>query len=372
MLEDGFRDELTEITESLPKSRQTMLFSATMTDDVNTLIRLSLNKPVRLFVDPKNSTVTGLTQEFIRIRPEKEKLRPAMLLELCRSFFTRRVIVFFRSKAFAHRMRIIFGLMNLKAGELHGSLTQEQRMSALESFRTQQVDFLLCTDLASRGLDIKGIDTVINYEAPASYEIYLHRVGRTARAGRLGRAITLAGEADRKIVKTALKAVKESGKIVSRVLAPENIDVLGRTLEELEEEVEAVLKEEKEEKAMRIAEMEVRKGENVMRYQDEIMARPKRTWFATEKEKASAKGNNNSDGLWLMAEKSKPVYNGLPVSKKPKNKKRDDDEPMGRPYKKTKAERGAKLPKREKSSKVKPKKKTSTGGKRKGKPKSRK
>ena len=74
MLEDGFRDELTEITESLPKSRQTMLFSATMTDDVNTLIRLSLTKPVRLFVDPKNSTVTGLTQEFIRIRPEKEKI----------------------------------------------------------------------------------------------------------------------------------------------------------------------------------------------------------------------------------------------------------------------------------------------------------
>ena len=126
MLEDGFRDELTEITESLPKSRQTMLFSATMTDDVNTLIRLSLTKPVRLFVDPKNSTVTGLTQEFIRIRPEKEKLRPAILVELCQSVFTKRVIVFFRSKAFAHRMRIIFGLLHLKAAELHGSLSQEQ------------------------------------------------------------------------------------------------------------------------------------------------------------------------------------------------------------------------------------------------------
>jgi ATP-dependent RNA helicase DDX27 len=163
-------------------------------------------------------------------------------------------------------------------------------MAALESFRTKQVDFLLCTDLASRGLDIRGIDTVINYEAPASYEIYLHRVGRTARAGRLGRAITLAGEADRKIVKTALKAVKESGKIVSRVLPPENIDALARKMEELESGVEAVLKEEKEEKAMKIAEMEMRKGENVMRYQDEILARPKRTWFATEREKAVAKG----------------------------------------------------------------------------------
>lgn len=163
-------------------------------------------------------------------------------------------------------------------------------MAALESFRTQRVDFLLCTDIASRGLDIRGIDTVINYEAPASYEIYLHRVGRTARAGRLGRSITLAGESDRKIVKTALKAVKESGKIVSRILSSEKVDALGLKLNELEAEVDAVLKEEKEEKAMRIAEMEIRKGENVMKHQDEIMARPKRTWFATEKEKAIAKG----------------------------------------------------------------------------------
>ena len=163
-------------------------------------------------------------------------------------------------------------------------------MTALEQFRKQEVDFLLATDVASRGLDIKGVDTVINYEAPASYEIYLHRVGRTARAGRSGRAITLAGELDRKIVRTALKAVKESGKIVSRVLAPENVDALMKILDNLETEVEAVLKEEKEEKAMRIAEMEVRKGENVMKYQDEIMARPKRTWFATEREKAASKG----------------------------------------------------------------------------------
>lgn len=126
MLEDGFRDELTEITESLPKSRQTMLFSATMTDDVNTLIRLSLTKPVRLFVDPKNTVVQGLTQEFIRVRPQREPLRPAMLIELCRTYFTSRVIIFFRSKVFAHRMRIIFGLLNLKAAELHGSLSQTQ------------------------------------------------------------------------------------------------------------------------------------------------------------------------------------------------------------------------------------------------------
>jgi ATP-dependent RNA helicase DDX27 len=126
ILDENFEDQLKEIVEGLPKSRQTMLFSATMTDKVSTLIRLALSKPVRLFVDPKHSTVSGLTQEFIRIRPEKEQLRPAMLLELCQSTFTNRVIIFFRSKLLAHRMRIIFGLLNLKAAELHGNLTQEQ------------------------------------------------------------------------------------------------------------------------------------------------------------------------------------------------------------------------------------------------------
>src|SRR5271155_2348342 len=121
MLEDGFRDELTEITECLPKSRQTMLFSATMTDDVNTLIRLSLTKPVRLFIDPKNTTVSGLTQEIVRIR-KREESRPAALVYLCQTVFRSRVIIFFRSKELLHRMRIIFGLLNLRVAELHGSI----------------------------------------------------------------------------------------------------------------------------------------------------------------------------------------------------------------------------------------------------------
>ena len=189
-------------------------------------------------------------------------------------------------------------------------------MTALEAFRKGQVDFLLATDLASRGLDIRGIDTVINYEAPASYEIYLHRVGRTARAGRQGRAVTLAGEADRKIIKTALKAVKESCKIVSRVLTPEDIDAMAKKLEELEEEIEAVLKEEKEERAMRIAEMEIRKGENIVKYEDEIMARPKRTWFTTEKGKAIAKGIDWSPGCDFDNRKIQACVSGLTAYEK--------------------------------------------------------
>lgn len=126
MLEDGFADELNEIINTIPKSRQTMLFSATMTDSVDKLIRLSLNRPVRLMVDRKKSTVKGLVQEFVRIRPQREKQKLAMLIHICKTLVTTRCIIFFRSKVLAHRIRVIFGLFGLKATELHGSLTQEQ------------------------------------------------------------------------------------------------------------------------------------------------------------------------------------------------------------------------------------------------------
>jgi ATP-dependent RNA helicase DDX27 len=126
MLEDGFADELNEILTTIPKSRQTMLFSATMTDSVDKLIRVGMNRPMRLMVDAKKNTVSTLVQEFVRLRPGREEKRLGYLLHLCKEVYTKRVIIFFRQKKEAHRVRIIFGLLGLKAGELHGSLSQEQ------------------------------------------------------------------------------------------------------------------------------------------------------------------------------------------------------------------------------------------------------
>lgn len=126
MLSDGFADELGEIIKSCPMSRQTMLFSATMTDSVDELVRMSLNKPVRLFVDPKRSTARGLVQEFIRVRASKEAERSALVVALCKQHFKHGVIIFLRSKKLAHQMRIVFGLLGMKCEELHGNLTQEQ------------------------------------------------------------------------------------------------------------------------------------------------------------------------------------------------------------------------------------------------------
>ena len=133
----------------------------------------------------------------------------------------KRIVVFVARKEMAHKLRIILGLLGMQVGELHGSLTQDQRLQSVSKFKSLEVPVLICTDLASRGLDIPKIEVVINYDMPKTYEIYLHRVGRTARAGREGRSVTFVGESaqDRSIVRNAVRSVEEnkaSGKALSR------------------------------------------------------------------------------------------------------------------------------------------------------------
>ncbi|KAK5047934.1 nucleolar DEAD-box protein required for synthesis of 60S ribosomal subunit [Exophiala bonariae] len=290
MLETGFEDELNEILKTIPKSRQTMLFSATMTDSVDKLVRVGMNRPVRLSVDAKKTTTAGLVQEFVRLRPGRESMRLATLCLLCKNVFNERTIVFFRQKKEAHRVRIVLGLLGVKAGELHGSMSQEQRISSVNAFREGKMTHLLATDLASRGLDIKNVMTVVNYEAPQTHEIYLHRVGRTARAGRSGRACTIAAEPDRKVVKAAVKSGRTQGaKIVSRAMESNEVDEMHARVEDMEADIEAILKEEKEEKQLAQVETQITRGENLVKHEAEIMARPRRTWFESEKDKRDAK-----------------------------------------------------------------------------------
>lgn len=307
MLEQGFTDELDEILRTIPRSRQTMLFSATMTSSVDKLVRLGMNKPVRLSVDNTLSTVSGLTQEFLRLRPGKDtpEYRLATLCTLLTTTpeYTQRTIIFIRQKKEAHRIRIILGLLGLKPAELHGSMTQDQRIEAVNSFRDGHKSLLLATDVASRGLDIKNVQSVINFEAPQTHEIYLHRVGRTARAGKSGKSCTLAAEPDRKVVKAAVKAARSQGaKVVSRVLDATAVSAMHDRLESLTDEIEEILKEEKQEKALAQMEAEVSRGQNLVKHHEEIMARPKRTWFESEREKQANKDRAKAE-LGLAAVK---------------------------------------------------------------------
>jgi len=313
MLEQGFTDELDEILKTIPRSRQTMLFSATMTSSVDKLVRVGMNKPIRLSVDSNHGTVSGLTQEFLRLRPGRDtnayRLAALCLLVTTIPDYQQRTIIFLRTKATAHRVRIILGLLGLKASELHGSMTQDQRIASVNSFRDGTTTHLLATDVASRGLDIKNVLSVINYEAPQTHDIYLHRVGRTARAGKSGKSCTLAAEPDRKVVKSAVKAARSQGaKVSSRNLDAAALDTMNDRLTELDEEVTEILAEEKQEKQLAQMESEVARADNIMKHRDEIMGRPKRTWFESEKEKQAnkerAKAELQASGL-LKGEKKK-------------------------------------------------------------------
>ncbi len=150
MLSDGFADELSEIIKSCPTSRQTMLFSATMTDSVDELVKMSLQKPVRLFVDPQRSTAKSLIQEFVRVKAGKETERSALLVTLCKRTFRQKTIVFLRSKKLAHQLRIVFSLLGMKCDELHGDLSQEQvglkKLPVLTSSITFLRDFAPCSN----------------------------------------------------------------------------------------------------------------------------------------------------------------------------------------------------------------------------------
>ncbi|KAJ4415863.1 nucleolar DEAD-box protein required for synthesis of 60S ribosomal subunit [Neurospora sp. IMI 360204] len=342
MLEDGFADELNEILTTLPKSRQTMLFSATMTSSVDRLIRAGLNKPVRIMADSQKKTVGTLVQEFVRLRPGRESKREGYLLHICKTLYAERVIIFFRQKKIAHKMRIIFGLFGLSCAELHGSMNQAQRIQSVEDFRDGKVNFLLATDVASRGLDIKGVDTVINYEAPQTPEIYVHRVGRTARAGRSGTAITLAAEPDRKVVKAAVKSGKSQGaKISSRIIDSADADKWQAEIDDLEDEIEEIMQEEKEEKQLQNMEMQVKKGENMIKYEDEISSRPKRTWFETQEDKKKAKAAGRAE-LNGVRDKLKSKNEGKLSNKDRKKLDTMAERKQERTYKKGSAERAGK------------------------------
>ncbi|CAN7110230.1 unnamed protein product [Brassica rapa subsp. narinosa] len=283
LLQTGFATEIQELVRLCPKRRQTMLFSATMTEEVKELAKLSLNKPLRLSADPSARRPPGLTEEVVRIRRTREANQEAVLLSLCTRTFKSKVIIFSGTKQAAHRLKILFGLAGLKAAELHGNLTQAQRLDSLEHFRKQEVDFLIATDVAARGLDIIGVQTVINYACPREIDSYVHRVGRTARAGRKGYAVTFVTDNDRSLLKVIAKKV--GSKLKSRIISEQSIVKWSQIIDEMEDQYSAVIREEREERALRKAEMEFAKAENMIEHRDEIYARPKRTWFMTEKEK---------------------------------------------------------------------------------------
>lgn len=210
MLDMGFIDDITKIIKQLPKERQTMLFSATMPDEIKKLVREILHDPV--FVEIAITKPAEGIQQSAYICTEAQK--NGILKHLFKQESLKRVLVFAGSKQKVKELAIILRRAGIRLDEMHSDLDQKQRDLVMRDFKAGRTDVLVATDIISRGIDIDDIAVVINYDVPRDVEDYVHRIGRTARAGRGGRAITLVSERDQmyfaRIEKTLEKVIDKN------------------------------------------------------------------------------------------------------------------------------------------------------------------
>jgi ATP-dependent RNA helicase RhlE len=187
MLDMGFIDPIRRIIAVLPRRRQTLMFSATMPDEILKLARSILVDPVQVSVAPVASTAEGITQFVLHVERSQKR---ALLSEVLRDPKMKRVLVFTRTKHGANRVAEQLDRSGVTAAAIHGNKSQGARQRALGAFKQGQVRVLVATDIAARGVDVDGITHVINFEIPHEPESYVHRIGRTARAGASGIALS--------------------------------------------------------------------------------------------------------------------------------------------------------------------------------------
>jgi ATP-dependent RNA helicase RhlE len=213
MLDMGFIHDIRKIIAKLPKERQTLLFSATMPNDIAELARQMLREPAKVSVTPAATTVERIAQRIIHV---DRGGKPKMLTDILRAEPIDRVLVFTRTKHGADKVVKGLNKDGIAAEAIHGNKSQNQRERVLKNFRDGRIKTLVATDIAARGIDVDGISHVINFDLPNIPESYVHRIGRTARAGADGVAISLCSHDElpylRDIEKLIRIAIPASGK----------------------------------------------------------------------------------------------------------------------------------------------------------------
>ena len=194
MLDMGFIRDVRRIVSMLPKARQSMLFSATMPDDIVKLVGDMLKNPERIEVAPQSKPIERIDQHVLFADAGEKRQLLARLLE---DPAFKRVIVFTRTKHGANKVAEVLGRNGFGAEAIHGNKSQNARQRALERFKNGKAPILVATDIAARGIDVDDVTHVINFELPHEPESYVHRIGRTARAGASGVAISLVDGSER-------------------------------------------------------------------------------------------------------------------------------------------------------------------------------
>src|SRR5690606_11266930 len=204
-LDMGFLPDLDRIVRLLPARRQGLLFSATFSNESRKLARTYLNNPVEVEVAARNATADTVSQI---VYPLSQSEKRAAVVHLVKSRGLRQVIVFSNTKIGCSRLARELIRDGVKAESIHGDKSQADRMKALEAFKAGELEVLVATDVATRGLDVVGVPCVINYDLPHNAEDYVHRIGRTGRAGASGEAINFCSPDDERLLADIEKLIR--------------------------------------------------------------------------------------------------------------------------------------------------------------------
>ncbi len=207
MLDMGFLPDLQRIINLLPKQRQNLMFSATFSPDIKKLAASFQNDPITIEVARSNSTNENVTQVVYKVEDEDKN---DVAVHLIRSRSLKQVLVFSNTKIGASKLARQLEVEGIKATAIHGDKTQQERIAALQAFKDGHTDVLVATDVAARGLDIAELPCVINYDLPYNAEDYVHRIGRTGRAGASGDAISLYSSKDERLLVDIEKLIKRA------------------------------------------------------------------------------------------------------------------------------------------------------------------
>jgi len=205
MLDIGFLPDLQRILSYLPKQRQTLLFSATFSPEIRRLAQSYLQEPVTVEVARPNATASTVEQRFYAVADEDKR---AAVRQLLRQRELSQAIIFVNSKLGAARLARAFERDGLRTAALHGDKSQDERLKSLAAFKAGEVDVLVATDVAARGLDIADLPAVFNFDVPFNAEDYVHRIGRTGRAGASGLAVTLVSRGDERLMADIEKLIR--------------------------------------------------------------------------------------------------------------------------------------------------------------------